>query len=311
MNIDRILFPVDFSENSPPVKAEVEWLAAQFNSNVILLHVFEVPNSWFGTGEGPLMTAGDFTAYRDALKQRLKEYAIDVPEDRVQRISDEGDAALQIAYWARTNDVDLVVMGTHGHGPVWRLLLGSVAMKVLHRVECPVLTLPPSHPERLGSIGRIVCSIELAAEAVPVLRYTKALAARFGAGVELIHCVPNADHGLAKAFDRDLQEALKSWARAEIARFQTLAGTDFPLHISEGKIAEDVADFAKAMSADLVVIGRGHAQGRLGSVRTHAYSIIRDSPCAVLSLSVEGLPDKGCVEFSDSVPAFIGGVPVG
>jgi hypothetical protein len=59
MKIDHILFPVDFSNHSRALNSEVEWLAAQFNSRVTLLHVLEVPTSWYGTGEATLMTSRD------------------------------------------------------------------------------------------------------------------------------------------------------------------------------------------------------------------------------------------------------------
>jgi hypothetical protein len=51
----------------------------------------------------------------------------------------------------------------------------------------------------------------------------------------------------------------------------------------DGLIARDVSDVALDQHADLVVIGRGKLQGAFGSLRTHAYEIIRQAPCPVLS----------------------------
>ena len=45
MTFNRILFPIDFSEHSQKLNAQVEWLAARFNSTVTLMHVFEIPSS--------------------------------------------------------------------------------------------------------------------------------------------------------------------------------------------------------------------------------------------------------------------------
>lgn len=53
MRFDHILFPVDFSTPGLAMNAEVQWLAARFQSQVTLLHVFKIPTSWYGTGESP------------------------------------------------------------------------------------------------------------------------------------------------------------------------------------------------------------------------------------------------------------------
>src|SRR5260370_28861920 len=129
MRIDNILFPIDFSGSSLAMNSEVEWLATHFNSRVTLLHVVEVPTSWSGSGDAPLMTGSELLAYADAEKQRLQAYPIRLPENRIERISAEGSAACQIAKWTRVHYVDLIMMGTHGYGPFRRLLLASVAIK--------------------------------------------------------------------------------------------------------------------------------------------------------------------------------------
>jgi hypothetical protein len=64
MKIDHILSPIDFSEHSRALNSDVEWLASHFNSRVTLLHVFEIPTSWYGGGESPLITGEDILARR-------------------------------------------------------------------------------------------------------------------------------------------------------------------------------------------------------------------------------------------------------
>jgi len=74
MKLDHILFPVDFSDHSRALNAEVAWLASRFRSQVTLLHVFEVPTSWYGGGEAPVISGKEITAYVESEK----------PEDRSQ-----------------------------------------------------------------------------------------------------------------------------------------------------------------------------------------------------------------------------------
>jgi nucleotide-binding universal stress UspA family protein len=64
-----------------------------------------------------------------------------------------GRAAETIAEHAAARKADLIVMGTHGYGPVKRLVLGSVADRVVRQASCPVLTIP--HDALIGSADRV------------------------------------------------------------------------------------------------------------------------------------------------------------
>lgn len=289
MRIERILFPIDFSDQSRAMNSDVEWLATHFNSRVTLLHVFEVPASWYG-GEVPPLLGPDFLEYAAEAKRQIENYTIKLPESRIERLSVHGTPAWHIAHIAEEREADLIVMGTHGYGPLRRLLLGSVAMKVLHDVKRAVWTHtahPGSATAPIERISRILCSIELSGETVPLLRSVTGIAAEFGATIRLVHCVPWTAPTPVGYFDVNLYRSMKDWARDEIARMQQEAGTDFPVDLTEGLIAEDIAELATKHDADLVVIGRGRAQRVLGSLRTHSYEIIREVPCPVLSFSVE------------------------
>jgi nucleotide-binding universal stress UspA family protein len=143
------------------------------------------------------------------------------------------------------------------------LLLGSVTAKVMHDATCPVWMNPLVNLARerpRTGISRIVCGIELAEEAVPLLRFTHELAKKLGAGVQAVHGVPELESRPNKYFDFDLHQYLVDSARVEIAKFQRQAGTDFPLTVSGKPISQAIADAAIENRADLVVIGRGKCQ---------------------------------------------------
>lgn len=289
MKLDHILFPIDFSENSRKLNGQVEWLANRFGSRVTLLHVFEIPASWYGACEASFVNMDCFNAIADAEKQRLLEYPIQVPEAHVERILAEGDAAWHILDWANDHEVDLIVMGTHGYGRIRGLLLGSVAAKVIHSVDCTVWTQSTAHANMRvpqGGVANIICALELTEEAVPLLQYAKSVASEFGAKVRLVHSVPEAETRPNKYFDFDLHRYLTESARVEISKLQRGAGTDFPLTIVGGGISRAVASIAAEKGADLVIIGRGKAQEQFGRLRSHAYEIVRDAPCPVLSYSL-------------------------
>jgi nucleotide-binding universal stress UspA family protein len=291
MKFDRILFPVDFSEYSQNLNSQVEWLAQRFNSKVTLLHVFEIPSSWYGGADAPMLSGEDIVAFANDEKERLQNYSIHIPESRIERVSLEGGAAWHIANWTKEHATDLVVMGTHGFGALRRMLLGSVAMKVLHDVDCPVWTQASKVDEtpQFQNIGNIICPIELTEEAEPLLRFAKNMADAFGANVRLLHVIPEQDVREYRYFDVDFQKRLRELAEKEIAGLQQSAGTNFELVMTKGHIAHDAAEVALNHNADLMLIGRGKARGVFGSLRSHAAELIRLSPCPVLSYSPEWL----------------------
>jgi nucleotide-binding universal stress UspA family protein len=138
MRISHILFAVDFSSACRKLNREVEFLASQFHARVTLLHVFEVPAAWFGTGDVPLLSGKDLMEYGEREEERLAEYGINVPKESLQRVLIQGSPAAEIVAWADAHEVDLIVMGTHGYGPAGQILIGSVAQKVVRHALCPV-----------------------------------------------------------------------------------------------------------------------------------------------------------------------------
>jgi nucleotide-binding universal stress UspA family protein len=286
MKINHILFPVDFSDASRALNPEVEWLATHFDSKLTLLHVFEIPATWYGPGEASLVNAECFRQIGADAKKRLTEYPIRISESRIERILAEGDPAWCIKDWVSRNDVDLIVMGTHGYGPMRRLLLGSVAMKVLHDVPCPVWTYVSTQPSArplTGGVSNILCALELTDEAALLLRFAKQLAEEFGASVRLLHTIPETEARPYQYFDADLHQFLRKSAAEEIAKLQHDAGTNFPVSITDDSVGEDTVAAAIDQGVDLILIGRGKAQATFGTLRTHAYDIIRQAPCPVLS----------------------------
>ena len=137
----RILVPLDFSANSTRALDYAYALAKKFDAALHLVHVCEVP----GMGTGSMDAYA--IAYTD-WSQRLGEEAEQQLEKLRPRLggvqlSTEvlfGNPARAVVAAARTNDVDLIVMGTHGHGPVMHAVMGNVAERVVRTADCPVLT---------------------------------------------------------------------------------------------------------------------------------------------------------------------------
>ena len=134
----HILLAVDFSEHGKQVSAKARDMAERNQAQLSLVHVVEnLPIT--DAAYGPIPFDVDLTQeWLDASKARLAKLGgeLNVPEQ--QQWLEMGSARLEIVRVAEENDVDLIVVGSHGrHGLA--LLLGSTANGVLHHAKCDVL----------------------------------------------------------------------------------------------------------------------------------------------------------------------------
>ncbi|MCA9114449.1 MAG: universal stress protein [Planctomycetaceae bacterium] len=141
--IKQILLPVDFSEPALEATRYALELAERFSATLHLLHVIEDPAVYLPMFESyPLPSREEFNQYAQT---RLENW---IPESDAQKCAIErhwvhGTPFVEILKFARTQNVDLIVVGTHGAGMIRHLLLGSVAEKVVRKASCPVLTVRP------------------------------------------------------------------------------------------------------------------------------------------------------------------------
>jgi nucleotide-binding universal stress UspA family protein len=139
--IDRVLAPVDLSEQSELVLRHAAALSESYAAPLDLLHVVEeaaYPNVY---GLDPLTPS--LPNVQDRAREALETLAaeLDLRTDPVNVHVLAGNAARDIVEFADDNAADLIVMATHGRTGLDRFLIGSVAEKVVRRAPCPVFTL--------------------------------------------------------------------------------------------------------------------------------------------------------------------------
>jgi len=198
-----------------------------------------------------------------------------------------GDPADAIVRFASETSPSLIVMPTHALGRFRRFLLGSVTAKVLHDVECPVLT--GVHHESApfstkGDIRRIICAVDTDAGFAPVVKGALSLTRLFDAALTVVHAIPAADETSDNRGEIEVRKYLFRLAEDKFEQLKREAQVDVTISLAGGAVATVIRESALRTGADLVVIGRGHTQRDLGRLRTQAYSIIRHSPCPVLSI---------------------------
>lgn len=284
--IRHILFPVDFSERSQATVPFVAAKARDFGARVTMLAVVR-PVILTGM-EAASAAFVDPEELRFAVQSRLDEFATDAFEGvTVERKAVVGDPADAIVEFVNLHQVDLVMMPTHGYGPFRRLLLGSVTAKVLHDVPCPVWT--DAHVETTSKHYQsqpkaILCAVDDSPRAVEVMKWAGALAQQVGAKLHLVHTVPGTGTFLEAELGVEVELAMRERLEQKLEDIRKQAGIQATIHVAAGDVADRVRAEAERFNADLLVIGRGVMHEALGRLRTHAHSIIRHSPCPVISI---------------------------
>jgi nucleotide-binding universal stress UspA family protein len=147
MNASRILFPTDFSPASDESLRWATSLARDTGATLLIVHVEEPPMA-YGGGELYVPPVEDT---RDELLRTLHQVIPLDPRVAFEQKLLVGDPASAIVAAAEKENVDLIVMGTHGRTGLTRLLMGSVAEAVVRKAKCPVLTVKQAAPVPAGA----------------------------------------------------------------------------------------------------------------------------------------------------------------
>jgi len=137
MNVNKILFPSDFSHTGDAALALATILARDTGATLLIVHVEEPPVAY---GGGELYYGIPNPATED-LQRMLDEVKPTDPDIPCEHHLITGDPAAALVQFAEEQNVDVIVMGTHGRTGLSRLLMGSVAESIVGRAKCPVLTL--------------------------------------------------------------------------------------------------------------------------------------------------------------------------
>lgn len=290
LKIQKILVPVVFADSSRHVVHQAAWLARRFHAELILLHVVTPFSYPAGTLEsGHEITARDLHAHvvRQAQKDLDRTFGPDLDGISVTRVLLRGDPAQEIVKTAVEQNVDLIVMSTHGHGAFYRFLLGSVTAKVLHETDCPVWTGAHLEEAQAGefSIRRVLCSVDLS----PHNRHTASIAAEIAAAVNatltLVHITAGVETWGPGGSNLDpvWKERIVGFAATGIAKLQQDVGTKAEVIIDSGNVPELLNRAAAKTKADVLVIGHIPGRSHLGD-NGNGYGIIRASNIPVLSV---------------------------
>lgn len=146
IQVNNILFPVDLSENAHLLVEHVSAMAGKFSARLHLLHVvpsFEVPAS------GELYAGPGYHQAQAEIKELMNQKLAGFGQEHFGEMEDHiaivtnGHTSREILRYIETQDIDLVVMGTHGRSGLDKIFFGSVAQRVVQNAPVPVMTINP------------------------------------------------------------------------------------------------------------------------------------------------------------------------
>jgi len=186
--IQKILFPTDYSPCAEQAFSQAAYLAACYEANLHVLHVTELPLA------PPRLDITEADVAADLHLPCAEPSSVGAPEAgdvvNLEIPPLEGSVWRAILAYAREQDIDLIVMGTHGRSGAQQLLPGSVAAKVVRLATCPVFTVhqhaePPSNK----SNRRLLIPVDFSEHAHLAVAYARDLAAAYSAELDLLHVI--------------------------------------------------------------------------------------------------------------------------
>ena len=199
----------------------------------------------------------------------------------------EGAVADAILNFARQRQIDLIVVATHGRSGLGKMLMGSVAEKVFRQSPVPVLTLGPRVNQEgyRKTLRNILVPLDFTAASERALRYAAALAGERKASLTALHVLSSAE--MKKVPDRARVEQGIQTKLADLLRREA-DGIPYAIRIETGRIQTAILETADKIEADLLVMGVRPWTGILDRLMwPHAYEVVRESPCPVVTVRRE------------------------
>lgn len=277
--VKNILFLTDFTKASEAALAYARGIARHYNANLFPAHACNPVI--LSEGAPPNLGA------------ELEEHGREQLESVLRRSGLKGKALIAqnsldnvFPRWVEENNIDLVVIGTHGRSGFKHFLMGSSAETIFRSAACPVLTVGPHvnyRPYQDFVVNDILFPTKLGAYSEIAAGYAFSLAQETHGKVTFMNVLPR-DTSFYSAGDKDSASEIKD-------NLQKLIPPDAPLWCAPGVVvragdpALEVVRYAQKERPDLVILGLPQKKKFNSQFRTGvAYKIIAAAPCPVLTI---------------------------
>ncbi len=277
MHQQTILYATDLSPQSLESFQLACRIATAWKAKLLIAHVEEPPPQTEFSGY-----LNEYDLGRELRK--IVPYNVQVDYEHILR---QGDPADVIRELEKEYNVDLIVLGTHGRKGLERMVIGSVAEKIMRRANCPVLTYRQTGLERMLSRvdrkAKILVPTDFSVHSYAALDFASSIAAAIFAELTILHVGEPVKSTAHDPTELSLhRQTLREQLRHVLPNKQAVT-CHHKLLI--GSPAKEITSFANENHFEIIVLGthgrRGVGRAFLGSV---AEMVARNANCAVITV---------------------------
>ena len=284
VSLKNILFPTDFSPFSNAALPFATTLARVYGATILMTHVV-APQPHLQVTLDRLPAQDDAAALdaRQKLTRLLHDPAVSGIQCKLEVC--QGELGEVIPELIHERSVDFVVLGTHGHHGLSKLVLGSGAEQIYRTAACPVMTIGPKvHRADEWKLRRILCPVDLAEDPAPVLQYAFSLAEENQAEIIVLESIPLVPWQHRELVEqrriRELQDLIpphvEDWCTPQL-----MVRWEYPV--------DAILEVATEREADLIVMSVHKA--RVSALTSHlpwpvASEVVSRAQCPVLTLRI-------------------------
>ena len=265
--LKSVLIATDFSEASEKPLRHALAIARHYGAKLYLAHV--VSPLAFTLTEPSAVAVATEAVWRDA--RQLEEELVNsgaLAGLRYEVIIRQGDVWKELDKVIHQEQVDLLVIGTHGRRGMGKLLLGSVAEQIFRHADCLVLTVGPgsfqnSPVDSPRAVRSFLFATDFGAASLHALSYAISSANHFGAKLILIHVVPAVpmQEGFHCYMPSDLMQMRENARMASSRRLEELLSQNTELAVKPEFVVEfglpsaKILEAARTLEVDTIIMG--------------------------------------------------------
>lgn len=285
VSLTKIMVLTDFSEVSELALQYALALARRYEASIYLTHIIS-PDAYHLAEPG--LAELTYQKMRQAAEQGFADILI---SGKLRGVSHEtllyeGTLWPTVERLIHDRNIDLVVTGTHGHGHVEKIVMGSVAEEVFRQADCPVLTVGPltrKHTPHEVALNDILFATDFGPGAARAARYAFSLAQEHGARLTVLHVAEEA-----AAITREQERTLRNINLARMRQLMPL-GTDnwckVDFRVAFGAPVEEILNESRETNADLIIMGAKTRNTLAGHAPlTVAYNVVTKAKAPVFTV---------------------------
>ncbi len=285
LNVNTVVFATDFSTCSENAGNYARLLASHFAARLLVTHAFLLTQAAMEVEMGQRRPSRQREELSAQLMHRAR--ALSTPTLEAEPILLDGNPHQVIPALAEQHAPSLIVLGTHGAGPVEHELIGSVAEKILRSTRWPCLTVGPHTPPTNATsmpFCRILYATDLTPAAARAAVYALTFAEAAGCNLDVLNVVPE---GSPDEADRTAElEAHYKHALDKLIPQRVSEFCNPRTFVKTGKAYDRIIGHIEEYKIDLLVLGIRKTSHLGLEMRTSgAFRLIADASCPVLTIT--------------------------